>query len=185
MSTSSSGCGPLVVILIAIFCGTLGVMTGAGGLYLYLSQSADGLERLNLASASTDAQPAPPSSSGSDDVYAMAYPITDTLQFQGKIDEGSVRTRITNERSAFQRCYQRVLDKTPDVRGELSLQFTVSGSTGEVIAAVTRDNYTNSEALADCVTGELKKWRFPAPETSQISVVRFEALFLPFRAEQG
>lgn len=183
MSTSSSGCGPLVVILIAIFCGTLGVMTGAGGLYLYLSQSADGLERLNLSNAAAP-QPSSAEAPG-DEVYAMAYPITDTLQFQGKIDEGSVRTRITNERSAFQRCYQRVLDNAPDVRGELSLQFTVSGSTGEVIAAVTRDNYTNSEALADCVTGELKKWRFPAPETSQISVVRFEALFLPFRAEPG
>ncbi|RVU48657.1 hypothetical protein EA187_04290 [Lujinxingia sediminis] len=184
MSSSSSGCGPLVVILIAIFCGTLGVMTGAGGLYLYLSQSADGLEQLNLGRPAAVTE-ATSSATSSDEVYAMAYPITDTLQFQGKIDEGSVRTRITNERSAFQRCYQRILDKNPDVRGELSLQFTVSGSTGEVIAAVTRDNYTNSDALADCVTGELKKWRFPAPETSQISVVRFEALFLPFRAEKG
>jgi len=184
MSTSSSGCGPLVVILIAIFCTTLGVMAGAGGLYLYLSQSEGGLDRLNLASAAPVAEATTPSPTSAD-VYAMAYPITDTLQFQGKIDENSVRTRITNERSAFQRCYQRELDKTPNTRGELSLQFTVSGSNGQVIAAVTRDNYTGSDTLAKCVTDEIKSWRFPAPGTSQISVVRFEALFLPFRAEQG
>ncbi|RAL23518.1 hypothetical protein DL240_04985 [Lujinxingia litoralis] len=186
MSTSSSGCGPLVVIIIAIFTGTLGFMSGAGGLYLYLAQSSDGLERLKLGDGpQRDVNGAAEPTANGEDAYAMVYPILDTLQFQGTIDQKSVRTRIANERTAFQRCYQKELEKEPNTRGELSLQFTVSGSTGGVIAAVTRDNYTGSEGLAACVTDVLKTWSFPAPKTSQIAVVRFETLFLPFRAEQG
>ncbi len=183
------GCGPVLVTLISLFCLTLGLLTGAGGLFAFLYFSDSGVEQLGLsepvpaAVAPTPVADAPVAGDDDEDVYALAFPIQETIQIQGEIDEAAVRNRLTRGRVVFQECYTEELKKSPDTRGEMSLQFTVSGSNGEVIAAVARDNYTGSDSLQRCILNKIREWSFPAPDTSQVSVVRFETLFLPFRAD--
>jgi hypothetical protein len=177
------GCGPILVAMIALFCLTLGILAGGGGLFAFLYFTDDGVQRLNLAPAPI-AQIADPVevSAGTDNVYALAFPIEETLQIQGELDESAVRTRLSRDRFVLQQCYLAELERSPETRGELSLQFTVA-SNGEVIAAVSRGNYTGSERLNRCVLDKIREWTFPAPETGRVAVVRFDVLFLPFRAE--
>lgn len=186
---SKKGCGPIMVALIALFCLTLGFLMGAGGLFAFLYATDDGVYRLNLAerapplSSEAPAPVVPPSTASNDDVYALAFPIQETVQIQGALDEQAVRNRLNRDRFALQECYLQELKRSPETRGEMSLQFTVSGSNGNVIAAVSRGNYTGSEPLSRCVLDKIRDWSFPAPDTSQVAVVRFDMLFLPFRAE--
>ncbi len=179
------GCGPILVTMIALFCLVIGFIAGGGGLFAFLYFTDDGVQRLNLAPEPTTAvtmaavEEVDPAE---DDVYAMAFPIEETLHIQGEIDENAVRTRLSRDRFAFRDCYIEELERSPETRGELSLQFTVA-SNGEVVAAVSRANYTGSDRLSRCVLGQIREWTFPAPETGRVAVVRFDVLFLPFRAE--
>jgi hypothetical protein len=59
----------------------------------------------------------------------------------------------------------------------MSVQFTVSGSKGNIIAAVERDTAINA-SIKECVLTEVKKWKFE-PATGSNSVVRFDMLFVP------
>lgn len=182
-----TGCGPIMVAVIAVFSLTIGFLAGAGALYGVLYANSDALIRLNLAESADSPSIAqtqePIPAAAPSEVYALAYPILETVQIQGTLDEQAVRNRLTRDRFTLQECYQQDLIDRPETRGEMSLQFTVAGSNGKVVAAVSRENYTGSEALSLCVLAEIRDWSFPAPETDQVSVVRFDMLFLPFRAE--
>lgn len=194
-ATQKKGCGPIMVAMIAFFALIVGFLSGAGALFGFLYASEEGVYQMNLAErytppvASTperEATQAPPQERtlSADEIYALAYPIQETLHIQGALDEQAVRNRLSRDRFALQECYQEELSRNSSTRGEMSLQFTVSGSNGRVVAAVSRGNYTGSEPLSRCVLDKIRQWSFPSPDSSQVSVVRFDMLFLPFRADQ-
>lgn len=176
------GCGPVLVLMIATLSLTFGLIAGAGGLYAYLNQSDDALHRVGLAppaAADTTGETADP-----DELYALAYPLLETLNVPDSIDESEMRTYLHENRSILQECYMEELQRSPNTRGELDLQFSVSGSSGDVTAAVTRGNHTGSEELSDCVLNNIRQhWSFSPPDTSGVATVRFHALFLPLGAE--
>ncbi len=172
------GCGPLLVAMIAVFFLSLGVFAGAGGLYYYASD-ADGAERLGLGSTDVVTEQI----LDLDDVYPLAYPLVETLSVPSAVDEEQMRDHLRSERFALKECYIEELERSPTTRGELDVQFSVSGSNGEVVAAVTRNNHTGSEELSDCVLDVIRQdWSFPPPDTSSVSEVRFHLLFLPLGA---
>lgn len=175
-SSGRKGCGTIAVLMIAIFSLTFGLVAGAAGLYGFLSVSEDAAERLGLATAPPPVEVAPEPA----DPYALAYPLLETLDVADELDESAIRTHIQQERSLFKECYLEELERSPDTRGEIDLQFSVSGSSGDVTAAVTRANNTDSDQLSNCVESSIRdQWSFPAPETSGVSTVRFHTLFLP------
>lgn len=186
--TTSKGCGPIIVVLISIFFLTIGLLVGAGGLYGYLAYSSSGLKTLGLADSApspvvVNAEETPRTTKESaPEVYAMTLPIPETISIQGEMSANTIQNRLTRERATFQECYREELKRSPNTRGEMSLQFTVSGSSGDVVAAVSRGNYTESERLSRCVLGKIREWSFEPPKTSGVVVVRFDILFLPFRA---
>lgn len=178
------GCSGVVVFMIAVFCLVVGLIAGVGSLYAYLTYGANALETLGLEAAAPPppavaVQPASQATSPqSSEVYALVYPIEETLRIDGTIDPASVRNRITTQRFTFQKCYQQELKKNPNLKGEISLQFTVSNPSGEIIAAVARQNTTGNEALPKCLIKDITSWKF-AKSTGSQSVVRFDTLFLP------
>lgn len=176
-TTPKKGCGPILVTMIALFFLTMGLLSGAGGLYAYLYASDDGVERLRLAPPETAAEATPEQPQ---EQVALAYPLLETLQIDDDLDESEIRNRISNERGLLEECYMAELERSPDTRGEIDLQFTVNGSSGDVVAAVTRNNHTGSEDLSDCILAKIRKdWSFSAPDTSGVATVRFHTLFLP------
>lgn len=179
------GCSGVVVFMIASFCLVVGLITGAGALYAYLTFGSNALETLGLQAAAPPPAPAKPQSSAqtaqpsAPEVYALVYPIEETLRIEGKIAPATVRNRITTQRFTFQECYKKELTRNPDLKGEISLQFTVSNSSGSIIAAVSRQNTTGNEALAKCLIKDINTWKFAAIPDGKLSVVRFDTLFLP------
>ena len=182
---AKKGCSTVVVFMIAIFSLVIGLITGAGGLYGFLAFTDDGVSALGLSvpEPTAVAAPAPiavaPTPPPSDMAYALVYPIEETLRIEGGIDQTAVRNLVSRERFKFQECYNKELKRRPSTKGELSLQFTVAGSNGQVVAAVPRQNTTNSTELANCVLKEIRGWKFQPIKDGQLSVVRFDTLFLP------
>lgn len=178
------GCSGIVVFMIAVFCMVVGFIVGAGGLYAYLMYNENALSSLGLESAAPPpvavAQAQPQANTQQlANVYALVYPIEETLRIDGNIDITTVRNRIATQRFSFQKCYQQELKKNPDLKGEISLQFTVSNPSGEIIAAVSRQNTTGNDALPQCLVKDIKSWKFGKVDGGPHSVVRFDTLFLP------
>jgi hypothetical protein len=187
---SKKGCSTVVVFMIATFALVIGLLVGAGGLYGFLAFSDDGVKALGLTAPEPTVTAAPTAAPAArpipqDAVYALVYPIEETLRIEGGIDPTTVRNLVSRERFKFQECYNAELKRRPTTKGEIALQFTVAGSNGQVVAAVTRQNTTNSKELADCVLKEVRGWKFQPIKDSQLAVVRFDALFLPISSAPG
>lgn len=182
-SSPSAGFSGMVVSMVAIFFLILGLLVGAIGLLAVLKTNDGTAERLGIV-ASAPPAPATPAVAPApvaepESAYALVYPIEETLRIEGAIAPPSVRAKVTAERFAMQKCYQTELDRNPATKGEVSLQFTVSNSTGKVMASVVRQNTTGNEALTGCVLTLVNAWTFPLIAGSELSVVRFDVLFLP------
>ncbi len=179
------GCSSVVVFMIAIFCLVVGFIAGVGVLYGYLSYNSNALATLGLESSTPTPAPAvaqptaQPDSAAAPEVYALVYPIEETLRIEGKIDPTTVRNRVTTQRFKFQECYKDEIQRSPNLKGEIALQFTVSNSSGTIIAAVSRQNTTGSDALARCLINDIKSWKFASIPGGELSVVKFDTLFLP------
>lgn len=174
----NSGCGGMLTILVAAFFLMLGLVVGAGGLFVYLSNSDTGLTRLGLIgdqqSASDAAEP-----------YPFAHPLAGSTEITDALDDDEVRARLVESRELFQRCYADALDADPTVRGEIRFQVTVNGDTGDVVGAVVREDNIENDRLVDCITSGLQsEWSFSAPETSRVQNARFSTLFLPMAAQR-
>ncbi len=180
------GCGPVLVFMIAVFAMTFGLLVGAGGLYAYLYFTDDGVERLNIAEIA-EAPPAAPQTdepADDDDVYAMAYPLLDSINVHASLDEDTIRNHISENRELLQKCYEEELERAPGTRGEVDIQFSIRGNNGEVATAVIRNNRTGSEQLGRCLTRAIQdEWSFSAPDTPGVATVRFQSLFFPLRPE--
>ena len=84
---------------------------------------------------------------------------TDTVRAAVQAYSGQVRT-----------CYERALLQDGALSGRVALALSISG--GKVTSAEMEDNDTGSAALASCIVGKARLWRFPADATMD--------LYLPF-----
>lgn len=173
----------------AVLALVVGLLMGAGGFMGY-ARSEGGAANLGIHGDSSSQDPAtlqqecPPCEPTCPDrvdtpTYALVYPIEQTLRIEGTLEQDRLREYVIKNRFKMQQCYQRILEKEPSTKGEISLQFTAS-KTGKVIAAVSRQDTVKNTELKDCVLAEIKNWTFGTDTIkSDIAVVKFDVLFTP------
>lgn len=177
----SQGCSVVVVVMVTLLAFVVGGGIGAAAIYFTLSAnpSLAGLPTTTTAVA-TDCPPcedAPVAAVGTAANYALVYPIEESLRVTGTLSPDVIKDQVKSRRYTFSKCYQDALDKDPSLKGEMSIQFTVSGSSGRIIAAIERDTKIDRR-IHDCVFAEIKKWKFE-PTKAADSVARFDMLFVP------
>ncbi|MFT2612731.1 AgmX/PglI C-terminal domain-containing protein, partial [Escherichia coli] len=69
-------------------------------------------------------------------------------------------------------CYERELNKTPDLVGKLTVEFDI-GEKGVVLRAAVKINELGNRAVGECLTARLKTWRFPEPPTNEVVTVAY------------
>jgi predicted component of type VI protein secretion system len=90
----------------------------------------------------------------------------------GTIDREAIRRVILANIKTIRACYERELNRKPDLFGKLVLSWDI-GEQGRVVGTRVKSNELGSQAVADCILANLKTWRFPEPPTNQ--VVEIEA----------
>lgn len=192
-----SGCSSIVAVVVAIVCLFVGFAAGVGALYGLLYTDADAAAKLGLphgerggdavrAAAEAPGEADAVAPAGQQASYALVYPIKETLRIQGDADQEAVYEQIVNRRLDLQRCFQATLSDAEQIKGEMSLQFTLEGSTGETVAAIARQNTTGSQALERCVVKNMRGWSFDEKTLPKgLTVVRFDALFLPITEQNA
>lgn len=189
MSEESKGCSVVVVVMVAILMLVVGIAIGGGGLYFWFAQSPDSLMPADSPTVAEPTEPTEPTPKqdtkktvSAED--AVLYPLDQTLRIEGPLDEKEVQEQLLAKRFKLRKCYQDELEKNPDLKGEMSLQFTVAGSNGKVTAAVERHTDFPDTGVRDCILDELKSWTFSGKQKSQ-SVVKFDILMLSMSQAVG
>lgn len=96
--------------------------------------------------------------------------------FSGTIDKEAIRRVIRANERIIRACYERELNRTPDLVGKLTVEFDI-GEKGVVLRAAVKVNELGNRAVAECLTSRLKTWRFPEPPTNEVVTVAYPFAF--------
>ncbi len=97
-------------------------------------------------------------------------------EFVGSMDREAIRRVILNNKRAIRSCYERELQRRPDMYGKLVLQWRIVEK-GRVSQAKVKSNSLGSRTVANCIIGRLRTWRFPEPPPGTIGEVSYPFVF--------
>lgn len=97
-------------------------------------------------------------------------------EFMGSIDKEAIRRIIQQNKNAIRSCYERSLQRKPDLYGKLVLEWDIEEK-GKVTRASVKSNSLGDDQVATCIMGRIKSLRFPEPPPDQIGRVTFPFVF--------
>jgi TonB family protein len=96
--------------------------------------------------------------------------------FSGTIDREAIRKVIRDNARQIQACYEKALNKNPNLYGKVILEWVIIGNGRVSSAKVSSSTLKNSE-VENCVLSRLRTWKFPEPPSDQEAVVSYPFLF--------
>lgn len=107
---------------------------------------------------------------------ATVVPGGEGESFSGSIDREAIRRVIRENQRQIQACYEKTLNKNPNLYGKVILEWVIVGNGRVSSARVSSSSLKNSE-VEQCILSRLKTWKFPEPPPDQEAVVSFPFLF--------
>lgn len=96
--------------------------------------------------------------------------------FSGGMDREAIRRVIREHLREIRNCYERELQRTPDLYGKIVLEWDIEEG-GRVSRCVTKSNEMGNQRVADCISSRLRQWKFPDPPKDQIGRVSYPFVF--------
>ena len=97
-------------------------------------------------------------------------------QIEGHLDRETIQRVIRQHRREIRDCYQRELQRNPDLSGRIVVEFVIDPH-GNVATARSAESDVGSDAVEDCVVRRVRRWRFPAPSTPGAVRVNYPFVF--------
>lgn len=107
---------------------------------------------------------------------ATVVPGGEGEHFSGSIDKEAIRRVIRENQRQIQACYEKTLNKNPNLYGKVILEWVITGNGRVSSARVSSSTLRNSE-VENCVLSRLRTWKFPEPPPDQEAVVSYPFLF--------
>jgi outer membrane biosynthesis protein TonB len=96
--------------------------------------------------------------------------------FTGSMDREAIRRVIREHLREIRNCYERELQRTPDLYGKVVITWDIVEG-GRVSQAGVSRNEIGSSAVGECIAARLKTWRFPDPPKDQVGRVSYPFVF--------
>ncbi len=96
----------------------------------------------------------------------------------GSIDRDIIRRVVRQRRRGVRYCYEKQLQKNPKLQGKLKLKWTIAPD-GKVLAVEVVDSTLGDATVEQCITRQVKRWRFPAVKGAGTVVVTYPFAFKP------
>ena len=95
------------------------------------------------------------------------------------LDKTPIREEIQRHRERIRFCYQRVLQRMPDVRGRLVVRFTIKegDGAGRVTQAEVKESTLRHPQLERCVLDIFREMVFPMPAGGGVVIVTYPLVF--------
>lgn len=107
---------------------------------------------------------------------ATVVPGGEGESFSGSIDKEAIRKVIRDNQRQIQACYEKTLNKNPNLYGKVILEWVIVGNGRVTNARVANSTLKNSE-VENCILSRLRTWKFPEPPPDQEAVVSYPFLF--------
>ncbi len=94
----------------------------------------------------------------------------------GSLDKEIIRRVVRRHRNEIRYCYEKQLQKNPDLAGKVEVKFVIS-ATGSVQFASVLNSTLGDDAVGKCITKRVKRWVFPEPKGGGIVAVKYPFMF--------
>jgi hypothetical protein len=95
---------------------------------------------------------------------------------EGHLDREIIQRVIREHRREIRDCYQRELQRNPDLSGRIMVSFTIDPR-GNVARATVSESDLNSSTVEDCVAARFRRFVFPEPSTPGLVHVNYPFVF--------
>lgn len=89
-------------------------------------------------------------------------PLEEEALIEGGLDRDQIAAVINKHIGQIIYCYERGLQKSPNLRGRVGVNFTINGS-GRVAQASIGSSSLRSASVEGCILNRLRSWPFPRP----------------------
>lgn len=86
----------------------------------------------------------------------------------GQIDKSSVARVFSRRKGAIKYCYEKSLKVNPELRGKVTIRFTI-GPAGRITDIDVTENSTNDSSVAQCIVSKVKGWKFEPPQGGSVT----------------
>ncbi|SMF62307.1 TonB family protein [Pseudobacteriovorax antillogorgiicola] len=107
----------------------------------------------------------------------VVVPATDPV-IAGGLTQQEVQAVIRANLNQIRHCYEQLLQRSPSAQGKVKVRFVVQPN-GRVGSAKITDSDISDMVMRGCVTGKVKRWKFPAPRGGQPVTVNYPFVFNP------
>lgn len=107
---------------------------------------------------------------GSGKVRGKARAVKALSKVKGSLTQSEVYDVIQKHTGQIQACYERELNKNPGLAGKLTFLWIVK-TNGAVGSVKENNNTLGNAAVSKCVSGVIKKMKFPRPKGGEVEVV--------------
>lgn len=93
----------------------------------------------------------------------------------GGLSKEVIAKVIARHQNEIKYCYERELQKDPNLQGKVAVMFTIDGTGSVIEANVTED--TVGKAVSGCMTQRIRRWKFPEPQGGGQVIVTYPWVF--------
>ncbi|MDP3016076.1 MAG: AgmX/PglI C-terminal domain-containing protein, partial [Deltaproteobacteria bacterium] len=79
------------------------------------------------------------------------------------LSKNDIQKVVKQRLSSFELCYQKFLEKKPNIQGGITLQLAIDSS-GRVTKVILVSSKLNDNNLEQCIIQKIKELTFPTPE---------------------
>lgn len=105
----------------------------------------------------------------------VAKPVERRIEAKGQLGRAEILKVINANFGQVQSCYERTLILQPDLRGKISIEWTI-GRDGRVSKVRQKFATMKSPAVSKCLLKKIRQWRFPKPRGG-IVIVSYPFVF--------
>ena len=96
---------------------------------------------------------------------------------QGSLDKELIRQVIQRNMGQIRYCYEKELQKKPDLAGKVVIRFEIAPKGNVPNAKVHTGSTLRDAALGECITVRIRNWRFPEPKGGGKVIVTYPFVF--------
>ena len=96
----------------------------------------------------------------------------------GGLSQQEVQAVIRANLNQIRHCYEQLLQRSPSAQGKVKVRFVVKPN-GRVGSAKITSSDIRDMVMRGCVTGRVKRWKFPTPRGGQSVTVNYPFVFNP------
>lgn len=96
--------------------------------------------------------------------------------FSGTIDREAIRRAVLANIRAIKSCYERELNRNPDLFGKLVMEWVI-GEQGRTMSARVKTSELGNARVGECVRGIIRSIKFPEPPTNEEVTVAYPFFF--------